>query len=282
MRNRAGFRPSPGKMPEVMPDRTGLVQRPNGTRTLRTIAALVLREMSTSYGRNIVGYLWAVLEPVAGIILITVVFTVVFRAPPIGTSFALFYASGLLPFLAYMDISQKVATSLRFSRALLAYPGVTYFDALMARWLLNALTQIMVFTLVLGTIIIGSGVEVILDIPAICLGGAMVLAIALGVGAMNCLLQSLFPVWERIWGILNRPMLILTCVFFPLASVPEPYRSWLWWNPLVHVVGQIRKGIYPTYAGDYLSPVYVFGVSLGLLALALLLLNRFHSDIVNR
>jgi capsular polysaccharide transport system permease protein len=282
MRIRAGFRPSPGKTPEVMPDRTGLVQRPNGVRTLRTIGALVLREMSTSYGRNIAGYLWAVLEPAAGIILMTLVFSLIFRAPPIGTSFALFYASGLLPFLAYMDISQKVATSLRFSKALLAYPGVTYFDALIARWLLNAVTQIMVFVLVIGAIFGIFRVEVILDIPAICLGGAMVLALALGVGAMNCLVQSLFPVWERVWAILNRPMLILSCVFFPFVSVPEPYRSWLWWNPLVHVVGQIRKGIYATYSGDYLSPAYVFAVSLGLTAAALLLLNRFHSDIVNR
>ena len=53
--------------------------------------------------------------------------------PLIGTNFPLFYASGYLVFQMYHDIANKVATSLRFSRPLLAYPAVTFVDALLAR-----------------------------------------------------------------------------------------------------------------------------------------------------
>ena len=41
--------------------------------SLRAIAALVLREMSTTNGRSPGGYLWAILEPAAGIALLTIV-----------------------------------------------------------------------------------------------------------------------------------------------------------------------------------------------------------------
>jgi capsular polysaccharide transport system permease protein len=250
-------------------------------KTARTVAALLLREMGATYGRSSVGYLWAILEPVAGIFLMTFVFSLAFRAPPMGNSFAFFYASGFLPFVAYLDISQKVGHSIRFSRPLLFYPGVTYFDALAARFLLNAMTQVLVIAIVIAGMIPALGIEAILDLPAIGLALLMVGALALGIGTLNCFLIEMFPSWERIWAILNRPMFIISAIFFVFDSVPMPYRDWLWYNPLAHIVGQMRKGFYPTYEGAYVSPLYVFGVSAVCLLAGLLFLGRYHRDLVN-
>ncbi len=237
--------------------------------------------MSTTYGKSALGYVWAVLEPAAGLLLLSAVFSLAFKAPPVGNSFPLFYASGLLPFLAYVDISQKVSVALRFSKPLLFYPGVTFIDALVARFLLNGLTQVLVFGIVVTSIITLFRVDAILDIPAICLGLLMALALGLGVGTLNCFLLSMYPVWERTWAILNRPLFVVSCVFFVFDNVPRPYADVLWYNPLVHVVGQVRKGIYPTYEGTYISTTYLFAVSLLCLTAGLLLLRRYHSDIVN-
>ncbi len=257
--------------------------RPPGRRfvTLRVIVALMLREMSTTHGRSALGYLWAILEPVAGIMLMTFIFSFAFRTPSIGTSFPLFFASGILPFMTYMDISSKLAVSLRFSSKLLFYPGVTYVDAMLARLLLNAMTQSLVAGVVLTGIIVIYDVDVILDIPAIVLGFVMAITLGVSVGTLNCYLLSLYPVWERIWAILNRPMFIISCIFFTFETVPLPYRDWLWWNPLVHIVGQVRSGVYTTYEAGYVSHLYVFGISAAMLATGLLLLRRYHRDIIN-
>ncbi|MDU8912156.1 ABC transporter permease [Aestuariicoccus sp. MJ-SS9] len=241
----------------------------------------MLREMSTTYGRSALGYLWAILEPVAGIMLMTAIFSLGFRSPGIGTSFALFFASGILPFMGYMDISGKIAVALRFSKSLLFYPGVTFIDALIARLLMNAMTQIFISAFVLTGILWLYDLDVILDLPAIALAYAMAVALAAGVGTLNCFLLSLYPVWERTWAILNRPMFIISCIFFLYDTVPMPYRDWLWWNPLVHIVGQMRKGIYATYDATYVSPLYVFLVAGVLLTTGLLLLRRYHRDIIN-
>src|SRR6056297_1461595 len=109
-------------------------------RTPRVIVTLILREMGTAHGRTAAGYMWAILEPVAGIALLTLVFSLALRSPPLGTSFALFYATGMLPFTSYMSTWNKVATAVTFSRQLLVYPRVTFFDAVVARFLLNAVT----------------------------------------------------------------------------------------------------------------------------------------------
>ncbi len=264
----------------LMPPRTRPHLRPARFRTGRTVAALFIREMSTTYGRSAMGYGWAILEPVAGIALLSLVFSLAFRAPSLGTNFPLFYASGMLPFLAYMDVSQKVAASLRFSRQLLFYPGVTFVDALLARFLLNAITQVLVFMILVTGIIQIYDLKVILDIPRLAMGMALALWLALGVGTLNCYLLSAFPSWERTWAILNRPLFILSCVFFVFDDVPQPWQDWLWFNPLIHVVGLVRSGLYATYDAGYALPGYVVACGAVPLAFGLLFLRRYHRDII--
>ncbi|TCP60572.1 capsular polysaccharide transport system permease protein [Rhodovulum bhavnagarense] len=259
----------------------GPARTPRRTGTARVVAALVLREMSSTYGRSALGYVWAILEPVAGIFLLTFIFSLAFRSPGIGTSFPLFFASGILPFMLYMDISQKVSTSIRFSRQLLFYPGVTFLDAIIGRLILNTFTQTMVSVIVLAGIIMIYDLDVILEPVRIAVAFSMAIALGLGIGTLNCFLLSVFPVWERTWAILNRPLFIVSCIIFLYDSVPMPYREWIWWNPLVQVVGTSRDGIYATYDASYVSELYVFGVSAICFALGMLLLYRYNRDILN-
>lgn len=247
----------------------------------RAIGALILREMSTSYGRSPGGYLWAVLEPAAGITLLALVFSLGFRAPPLGTSFALFYATGLVPFLMYLDISGKLGTAILFSKQLLAYPAVTYLDALLARLILNGLTQLMVSCLIFAGLFWAFDTQGTVALEQMTLCFAMTLALASGVGTFNCLLMSLFPLWQRIWSIANRPLFVISCIFFTFESVPEPLRDGLWWVPTVHLTGMMRAAVYPGYDASYASPLYIFGLSLLLVVTGLLFLRRHHREIVH-
>ena len=259
-----------------------LSQKPRSFRTLRTLFALMLREMSSTYGRTSMGYVWAILEPVAGLLLLSIIFSVALRSPGLGTSFGLYYASGLLPYMAFMDIHAKVALSLRFSQPLLAFPAITYVDPFLARWVLNVLTQSVVSLTVFAAIILGFQLDVILDMPQLLLGYLYLYCLVFGVGLINGFLFLQFPIWERLWGILMRPFFFISCIFFLFETVPEPFRSILWYNPLVHLIGQVRHGIYASYEPSYVSGAYVLGMALVFTALGLLLLRRHYRDLIHR
>lgn len=249
--------------------------------SLRAIGALVLREMQTSHGRSAGGYFWAIAEPVGGIVLLTLIFSVGFRSPPIGTNFAIFYATGVVPFMAYLDMSNKVSNSIRYSKALLSYPAVTFMDALLARVAFNTVTQITVATLIFSGITLTMETRTDAQLDQIVIAMAMIVLIASAVGAMNCFLFEAFSWWQPLWGIFMRPLFLLSCIFFVYDDIPQPYSDWLWWNPLVHIVGQMRRAFYPSYAGAYVSHLYVFGLGLVLLAIGLALLVRYHRDLQN-
>jgi capsular polysaccharide transport system permease protein len=244
------------------------------------VSALVLREMATTYGRTPGGYLWAVLEPAAGIALLTVVFSLAFHAPPLGDSFPAFYATGLLPYTLYVQMNTKLMVAIWFSKPLLQYPAVSYIDALLSRFLLTLMTQIVVFYVVLAGLVALFEPQISLRADRIALSLAMAAVFGAGIGVLNCLLISVQPVWQRVWNILHRPMFLISAIFYVFEAVPEPYRSLLWYNPLVHVVGMMRSGFYPTYDAVYVSPAYVFGLGLGALVTGLFFLRRWHKDLI--
>ncbi|QDY70697.1 sugar ABC transporter permease (plasmid) [Qingshengfaniella alkalisoli] len=250
-------------------------------RTIRVIVALMLREMSTTYGRSPGGYIWAILEPAAGITLLTLAFSAISRTPAIGTSFPLFYASGLVPFLMYTSTQNKVSKAVTFSRQLLIYPRVTYLDAVLARFLLNALIQIVVATVVFAGIFLLYDLPLMLNYTEVATALVLALMIGLGVGSLNCLLFSLYPVWSQVWGIVNRPAFLASGIFFTFDQIPEKYAQYLWYNPLIHVVGKMRQGVYPEYIGDYVSVEYAMCFAIFPMTVGIFFLRRYHKKILN-
>lgn len=247
----------------------------------RAIFALLLREVATIYGRTPGGYLWAFLEPVAAVAMLAAVFALAFDTPPLGRDFPLFYASGYLPFAYYSDMAQKVGVAIRFSRPLMAYPAVTWLDAILARFLLNSLTHITVIAVVFATMIRVSGADSPNIFPIL---GALALAgtLGLGIGSLNAFCFERWPVWERLWAILNRPTFLISGVLFLPDALPPPYHEWIWLNPLAHVVTQTRVGLYPGYQSDEVSSAYVLGWAAISFLFGLLFLRRYAREILGR
>lgn len=269
--------------PPALPDPAAISAHPAPLpATARAIGALTLREMATRYGRNPGGYLWAVLEPVAGIAFLCVVFQAGFRAPPLGHSFALFYATGVLPFLAFTTTAMAVAQALNRSRPLLAYPRVSFLDALLANFLLAALTQLVVAAMILGGIVVFLAPEARIDPGPLALSYAMTLALGAGMGAALCGPITRAPLWQSIWSVATRPLILVSGVILLHDRLPAPWRGWLEWNPLTHVTGAARVGVYPGYDAPYLAPGYVFAVAGGVGLLGLLYLRVAHRDILDR
>lgn len=249
--------------------------------SLRVVGALMVREMVTRYSRMAGGYLWAILEPVGAIALLALVFSQAFRAPPLGTSFALFYATGYLPMMMFSDLAAKTAEALSFNRQLLNYPNVSLPDALAARFLLNLLTHLLVITLFFGGLFALSDQRPAVEMTPLLLGLGVVAALGFGIGAANCFLTAVTPIWGPIWGVLMRPLFIISCIFFTFESVPQMWRDVLWYNPVIHGVGLVRAGIYPTYDARYAEPGYVLALALITAAAGLFLLRKHRSWILH-
>lgn len=247
---------------------------------VRVLFALVLREMGTKFGRSAGGYLWAIAEPLGGILLLAIAFSLALRSPPLGTSFILFYATGMVPFNLFNTMSKGVAGAIASNRGLLSYPVVTVLDAVFAKFLLNLLTAILVATVLFGVIIVVIDPPITLDLAAVARGVAMAALLGLGIGTMNCVLFGFFPTWKNVWSVLTRPLFILSGVFFTYESVPAQFQHLLWYNPLTHVIAVTRSGFYGSYDPQFVSYPYVLGIALTSFAVGAWLMRRHASFLI--
>jgi capsular polysaccharide transport system permease protein len=71
--------------------------------------------------------------------------------------------------------------------------------------------------------------------------------------------------------ILTRPLYFVSGVFFSIEVVPEPYRSWLLLNPLLHANELMRAGFFATCEARYADPGYLIAWIGGCLCLGLLM-----------
>lgn len=260
---------------------TAQIPRTRRMRSARTIIALMLREMATAYGRSAMGYLWAIVEPVAALALLSIVFGALFRTPALGTNFPLFFASGFLLFHLYVDVGNNVARAVQYSRPLLEFPAVTPVDAIIARFLLSLLTHVMVIAIIITGIVIVYDLHVIMHLERLVAAILLSALLALGVGTFNCYLFVAYPSYAQIWAILNRPMFIMSGIFYLFESVPAAFRDILWYNPLIHIIGLARSGVFPTYEAEYVSVPYVIGLALILLMIGLHITRRYLRDAMN-
>lgn len=224
---------------------------------LRVTAALIVREMSTRFGSKPGGYLWAIFDPVAHVALMTLIFQAIARMPALGLSFPLFFASGYLPFAFYQRMSGFMAGTVKANKALFSYPIVTPFDAIVSRFILQLMTDTLVTILILVMIFELGGVTQPMNIAGMIEAAGAAALLGLGIGTINIVMFARFPLYEQIFGIMNRPLFLVSGVFFLPESLPNPFRDFLLYNPLVHVIMWFRASIYPEYRADALDKVYV-------------------------
>jgi capsular polysaccharide transport system permease protein len=255
------------------PPKAGALRFPR----LRVLSALVIREMGTKFGRSVGGYAWALAEPLGGILMLAIIFSLALRTPPLGTSFMLFYATGVIPYYMFNTMSRGVSRAVASNRGLLSYPVVNVLDAVFAKFVLNFMTVFLVAVAMMGGIMLVLRPHVNLELGAVALAFSLAALLGLGLGTVNCVLFGLFPTWKNIWGVLTRPLFILSTVIYLFESVPPRFQAILWWNPLVHVIALMRAGFFGAYDPQFVSVPYVLGIALALFVVGAYLLRRHAS-----
>ena len=76
---------------------------------------------------------------------------------------------------------------------------------------------------------------------------ATLVALGFGIGVINAVIYSVFPQWGFLFSMIFGPLYLLSGIFFVVEEVPPPFRNYLLYNPVLHLIAWFRTGFYPTY-----------------------------------
>ena len=229
------------------------------------VAALVVRETSTRFGSKPGGYIWALLEPAAHIAFLSLIFMAIARTPALGQSFPLFFATGFVGFQFYQATVSYLNTAVTSNRALLSYPNVAPFDTILARYILQLGTTAVVGVCVFSVIGLSLRNPLTIQWHFIIEAALAASLLALGSAFANNILFQKFPLYEKFYGIVTRPLFLVSGVFFLPDTLPHPARETVLLNPLAHVIMLFRKGFYPEYRAIGYDAGYLYSFALSLL-----------------
>lgn len=246
---------------------------------LRVVGALALRETRTRFGAHVLGYAWALAEPIFWIATFYGIFMLVDRTAPERLDMIAFLATGIVPFELVMKTQDRVSNAVSGNKALLFYPQVQPLDLVYARTILELATYTVVLAIILGANALIFGAPEVGSI--LLLGTGLVISAVLGgsLGLVFCALQTVFPTIERIKGPLTRPLFWISGIFFTAHMIPSRARELMLWNPILHCTELVRAGWFRGYRAEHASPLYVLAWIVALLFVGLTLERTVRSRI---
>ena len=206
------------------------------------LVTLVEHRVRVRYKQSLLGFGWAVLQPVGMMLIFTVVFGRIARIPTEGIPYGLFAFTGLV-------LWSFVSTSLSNStHALVAHAQLitkVYFprEILPLSYVAAALFDL----LVAGVVLIGLlawyhrpiGSNLVLALPVVATAALLVIALALIGSALQVRFRDIglaVPLVLYFW-------MFSTPIAYPLSTVPARYRLLFELNPLTGIVENFRQVI---------------------------------------
>lgn len=200
---------------------------------------LVWREIKVMYAQTILGFSWAILQPLVQIVIFTIVFGKVAKIPTDGTPYILFSTIAIIPWTFMSQAMRQSSQSLLSGQGML---GKIYFPRLLfpitpvlARLVDFSISIVIVLAVMLYYHVFPTWN--FLFLPFFLL---MMILIPTGIGMWLSALAIRFRDIKHAMPFVVRMLIYSAPIVYSASSIPEKYRIIYSFNPIVGVIEGFR------------------------------------------
>jgi lipopolysaccharide transport system permease protein len=232
---------------------------------------LSLHRVSVRYKQSRLGVLWAVIQPLAMMLVFTLMFTFLRAAPSGDIPFPLFAYAALVPWTMFSSGLSNASTALTSHAALLTK---VYFprEILPLTYIVAAVVDMAMASVVLVALMMSYGVSLtpaaMWALPAVALLTGLLVGLGLVFSALQVQYRDVglaMPVLVQVW-------LFASPVLYPLAAVkaalPAPLYTLYTLNPMAGVVDTFRRAIVLNQSPDVQALIVATVVVMAILPVA--------------
>jgi capsular polysaccharide transport system permease protein len=213
----------------------------------RVIDALVYRELKTRVSQVKFGFLGVLVQPLIVMSVFLLIFGLFRGARGGPLDIGLFLAAGIVFYTLFNDIAIRSLNAMDANEALFFYRPVKPVDTVIAR----AVVESGLYALILIIIVAGVWIireQIIISSFLQLAASFILLAItALGVGLSVMVAGHIFPFFKQVVPLFFRPLWFMSGVFFSLQGIPQQFRPYLSWNPILQAIELARNAFNQSY-----------------------------------
>ncbi len=226
---------------------------------------LVRRDLTVRYKRSIIGFFWTMLNPLLLMIILTVVFSTIFRFEGIE-NYPTYFLSTYLVFGFYAQTTNQSMASLSWNGALMKRVRVPK-SIFAVSTTLSGLANLCLAYVPLFLIMIVTGAPICATVLYLPISFLLIAMFTLGVSLMLSAMAVYFEDVQHMYQVATFGLMYMTPIIYPISIVPY---KWLWViraNPLTHLVKLARDPFYGcTLPGEH---VILASVAASVIALVL-------------
>jgi capsular polysaccharide transport system permease protein len=239
----------------------------------RVIWALLLREVITRFGRENIGVLWLVGEPMLFTLGIVGIWTAAGMAHSDQVPVAAFAITGYSSVLLWRSTVNRCNLAIQGNVQLLYHRNVRLFDVMLARSMLEIAGTTASFVLLICIFWAIGWVQMPHDLTRVILGWLMLAWFGIGLGLLIGSATAYSELVERLWHPVAYLIFPLSGAAFMVDWLPAEAREVILWLPMVHGVEILRGGYFGHLVKTHADLGYMAGCCLVLTLLGLLVLR---------
>jgi capsular polysaccharide transport system permease protein len=245
----------------------------------RVLVALMVRQLMTKYGRNNIGFLWIILEPMilcSGVLLVR---SFIQGGEENGVSLIALLITGYLPLTLWRHLTNAGVTILRRSGNLLYHRDISLFDCCLAT-LFNEIGGTTFAALIVYYALYSLNlIQPFYDIGVALCGWLLMGLLSFAVMMVFAVMTEYWEASERFIQPIQYLILPLCGFMFMVSWLPHYAQNLAWYLPTVHCYEMVRDGMFGPSVPTYYAPWYPFCWSIGLLAWALPMVDKARDKI---
>ena len=203
---------------------------------------LVRRDLTVRYKRSMIGFFWTMLNPLLLMIILTVVFSTIFRFEGIE-NYPTYFLSTYLVFGFFAQTTNQSMASLAWNGALMKRVRVPK-SIFAVSTTLSGLVNLCLAYIPLFLIMMVTGAPICLTVLYLPFSFLLIAMFTLGVSLLMSAMAVYFEDVQHMYQVATFGLMYMTPIIYPISIVPC---RWLWViraNPLTHLVKLARDPVY--------------------------------------
>jgi len=246
----------------------------------RVIGALMIRELTTRFGRENIGFLWLMVEPLLFAVLVGVVWRFMKGPTEHGVNIIAFVVSGYVPLTMFRNSVTRSVGLFTANGSLMYHRQIKILDFILVRCLIEVIGAMMAYVFI-AVVLINLG---FFPIPAnmgfLLLGWLMYALFTFSLCLILAPLSETSEVLEKIMPVTTYLMIPFSGTFNMVSWLTPNLRDAMLWSPPVSAMEMMRYGLFGNSVQPYFSFTVPIVASMGCMAVGLVLCRWIRKRLV--
>lgn len=231
----------------------------------------MLRELTTRFGRENIGFLWIMVEPLLFAVLVGILWRAMKGPLEYGVDIVAFVVSGYIPLVLFRSSMSRAVNSFMANGSLLYHRQIKILDLILVRFLIELIGHMMAYlfiALVLGVLGFFPWPH---DLGFLMLGWAYYALFTFAITVVVAPLSEMSDAIEKVIPVTTYLMVPFSGAFYLVGTLYPDAAKVVLYSPPVHGMEMMRYGIFGPSIDPHYDFIYPLAFCLPCIVLGLLL-----------